>query len=45
MFTAVSERDIFVMQNLVFLYSVVFVVLNIAVDIAIAWIDPRIRYR
>ena len=30
MFTAVSERDIFVMQNLVFLYSVVFVILNIA---------------
>ena len=45
MFTAVSERDIFVMQNLVFLYAVVFVVLNILVDIAIAWIDPRIRYQ
>ncbi len=45
MFTAVSERDIFVMQNLVFLYSVVFVFLNIAVDVTIAWLDPRIRYR
>ena len=45
MFTAVNERDIFVMQNLVFLYSVVFVVLNIVVDIVIAWIDPRIRYQ
>ncbi len=45
MFTAVNERDIFVMQNLVFLYAVVFVVLNILVDIVIAWIDPRIRYR
>ena len=44
MFTAVSERDVFVMQNLVFLYAVVFVLLNIAVDIIIAWIDPRIRY-
>ncbi len=44
MFTAVSERDVFVMQNLVFLYAVVFVVLNIVVDIIIAWIDPRIRY-
>lgn len=43
MFTAVSERDIFVMQNLVFIYSCVFVVLNIAVDLAIAWLDPRIR--
>lgn len=45
MFTAVAERDVFVMQNLVFLYAVVFVVLNILVDVAIAWIDPRIRYR
>lgn len=45
MFTAVNERDIFVMQNLVFLYAVVFVVLNMAVDIIIAWLDPRIRYQ
>jgi peptide/nickel transport system permease protein len=45
MFTAVSERDVFVMQNLVFLYAVVFVLLNIAVDFTIAWLDPRIRYQ
>ena len=45
MFTAVSERDVFVMQNLVFLYAVVFVLLNILVDIIIAWLDPRIRLR
>jgi peptide/nickel transport system permease protein len=41
---AVSERDVFVMQNLVFLYAVVFVVLNIVVDLIAAWLDPRIRY-
>jgi peptide/nickel transport system permease protein len=45
MFTAVNERDIFVMQNLVFVYSVVFVALNITVDIIVAWLDPRIRYQ
>jgi peptide/nickel transport system permease protein len=45
MFTAVSERDIFVMQNLVFLYAVVFVMLNILVDLTIAWLDPRIRFQ
>jgi ABC-type dipeptide/oligopeptide/nickel transport system permease component len=45
MFTAVSERDVFVMQNLVFLYAVVFVLLNIVVDVTIALLDPRIRYR
>ena len=45
MFQAVSERDVFVMQNLVFLYSVVFVMLNIVVDVTIALLDPRIRLR
>ena len=45
MYTAVSERDIFVMQNLVFLYAVVFVILNILIDLTITWLDPRIRYR
>jgi peptide/nickel transport system permease protein len=45
MFIAVSERDIFVMQNLVFLYATVFVLINIAIDVAIAFLDPRIRLR
>jgi peptide/nickel transport system permease protein len=45
MYTAVSERDVFVMQNLVFLYAVVFVSLNIVVDLVNAWLDPRIHYR
>ena len=45
MFQAVYERDVFVMQNLVFLYSVVFVMLNIVVDLTIAFLDPRIRLR
>jgi len=45
MFTAVNERDIFVMQNLVFLYATVFVLLNIVIDVTIAFLDPRIRLR
>jgi peptide/nickel transport system permease protein len=45
MFIAVNERDVFVMQNLVFLYSVVFVLLNIVIDLSIAFLDPRIRLR
>jgi peptide/nickel transport system permease protein len=45
MFIAVKERDVFVMQNLVFLYACVFVLLNIIVDVTIAWLDPRIRYQ
>jgi peptide/nickel transport system permease protein len=45
MFIAVNERDIFVMQNLVFLYATVFVLLNILIDLTIAFLDPRIRLR
>ena len=45
MITAVIERDITVIQNLVFLYSFVFVVLNVLVDITYAWFDPRIHYQ
>jgi len=45
MYSAVSERDVFVMQNLVFLFAVVFVLLNIMIDLIIAWLDPRIRYQ
>jgi len=42
---AVVERDIIVVQNLVLLYAVIFVVINVAVDLSYAWLDPRIRYR
>jgi peptide/nickel transport system permease protein len=42
---AVVERDIVVVQNLVLLYAVIFVVINVAVDLSYAWLDPRIRYR
>jgi peptide/nickel transport system permease protein len=42
--TAVIERDIIVVQNLVLLYAVIFVGVNILVDLSYAWLDPRIRY-
>jgi len=42
--TAVIERDIVVVQNLVLLYAMIFVFVNIAVDLSYAWLDPRIRY-
>ncbi len=42
--TAVIERDIIVVQNLVFLYGLIFVFVNILVDLSYAWLDPRIRY-
>ncbi len=41
---AYNERDFIVMQNLVFLYGLVFVVVNLLVDLSYGWLDPRIRY-
>jgi len=45
MITAVIERDIIVVQNLVLLYGTIFVLVNVLVDLSYAWLDPRIRYR
>ena len=42
--TAVIERDIIVVQNLVLLYASIFVVINVLVDLSYAYLDPRIRY-
>jgi peptide/nickel transport system permease protein len=42
--TAVIERDIIVVQNLVLLYGIVFILINAMVDLSYAWLDPRIRY-
>ena len=41
----IEERDWMVIQNLVLLYGVVFVIINLVVDLAYAVIDPRIRYQ
>src|ERR1044072_7398704 len=45
MFQAVSERDVFVMQNLVFIYFVGFVMLNILCDPSFPLPNPRIPLR
>jgi peptide/nickel transport system permease protein len=42
--TAVIERDVIVVQNLVLFYAVIFVAVNVLVDLSYAWLDPRIRY-
>ena len=41
---AILRRDIFVVQTLTMLFAVSYVGANLAVDIAYAWFDPRIRY-
>jgi peptide/nickel transport system permease protein len=44
MIDAILDRDLPVVQNLVLLYTVVFVVINLVTDLSYAWLDPRIRY-
>jgi peptide/nickel transport system permease protein len=44
MIDAILDRDLPVVQNLVLLYSVVFVAVNLITDMSYAWLDPRIRY-
>jgi len=41
---SIYARDIPVVQGVVLLVSVVFMVINLMVDIAYVWLDPRIRY-
>ena len=40
----IEERDWTIIQNLVLLYAGIFVVVNLAIDLAYGWIDPRIHY-
>ena len=41
---AVSQRDYPTVQALIFLMALVFLVVNLFVDIVYAWLDPRIHY-
>jgi peptide/nickel transport system permease protein len=42
--TAIVERDIMVVQNLVLLYGVIFMLVNVLVDLSYALLDPRIHH-
>jgi peptide/nickel transport system permease protein len=42
---SIARRDYTLTQALVMLVATFFLVINFAVDIAYAWLDPRIRYR
>lgn len=41
---SVILRDVFVVQTLVLLFGATYVMINLAVDVSYAWLDPRIRY-
>ena len=42
---AMAHRDYTLTQALVMLVAGVFIVVNFLIDLAYAWLDPRIRYR
>jgi peptide/nickel transport system permease protein len=42
---AVAHRDYTLTQALVMLVATIFIVVNLLVDLAYAWLDPRIRFR
>ena len=44
MVTAAVDRDVALVQNLILLYSLIFVIVNLATDLSYSWLDPRIRY-
>ena len=41
----IQERDWVIVQNVVLIYGVVFVFVNLAIDLAYGFLDPRIRYQ
>jgi len=42
--TAINQRDIPIVQGTVLTLAVTFSLVNLVVDLAYAWINPRIRY-
>ncbi len=42
-FQAIANRDLLVVQNIVLLLAALVIVINFCVDIAVAWIDPRLK--
>lgn len=45
MINAVSRRDYPLIQGIVLFISVVFILINLIVDIIYTWVDPRIKYK
>lgn len=43
--TAVTTKDFPMIQGLVLVFAVIITVINLAIDVSYAWLDPRVRYR
>ncbi|MEP3347237.1 MAG: ABC transporter permease [Litoreibacter sp.] len=44
-FQAISQRDLIMVESVVFLLVFAVIIVNFAVDLAYAWVDPRLRAR
>lgn len=42
---AINQRDYPVVQSIVLIFALIFVLVNLLVDISYAWLDPRIKHR
>ncbi len=41
---SIQNHDYFVIQNSILIFAIIFLVANLVVDIAYAFLNPRIRY-
>jgi ABC-type dipeptide/oligopeptide/nickel transport system permease component len=41
---AIQDRDYFVVQSSILIFALIFLVVNLVVDIGYAYLNPRIRY-
>jgi dipeptide transport system permease protein len=41
---AIQDRDYFVIQSSILIFALIFLVVNLVVDILYAYLNPRIRY-
>jgi peptide/nickel transport system permease protein len=44
-FQAIANRDLVVVRDVVMLLAALVVTVNLLVDLATAWVDPRLRVR
>jgi peptide/nickel transport system permease protein len=44
-FQAITQRDLIVVESVVMLLVFAVILVNFLVDIAYAWVDPRLRVR
>jgi len=41
---AITDRDYFIIQSSILIFALIFLVVNLGVDILYAYLNPRIRY-